>query len=62
MSNVSKQVAEILKKENHKLGYEIVFPMYRILPDEVKLALSVLGRHNMQVLITIKPITDKPKK
>lgn len=49
-----EEIQTILKKHNAKLGYEITFPIYRELPDEVKLALKVLGRHGMKISITIK--------
>jgi len=53
------KIQEILKEQNLKMGYEVLFPMYKILPDEVKLALAVLQRHGMKIIFTIKPQEDK---
>jgi len=56
-----KQIDEYLKKHKFKLGYAIDFPIYKILPEEVQLALKVLTKHGMQVLITLKPIEETKK-
>lgn len=50
-----KQIQAILKKYNLKINCEISFPMYKQLPDEVRLALKVLVRHGMKILFTLKP-------
>ena len=52
---VREQLDRVLKSYNYKLGYEMEFPIYKILPDEVKLALLILQKHGMKVSITIKP-------
>lgn len=54
MDNAEKQIKEILDKEKLKFSYEISFPMYRITPDEVKLALSVLKKHGMKISVILK--------
>ena len=53
-----KEITDILDKKNLEIGYEISFPTYKILPDEVKLALSVLGKHGMKISFILK---DKSK-
>ena len=55
------EILKIIKENNLKLGYDIQFPRYRILPDEVKLALSVLQTHGMKVLITIESLEENEK-
>ena len=54
MDSAEKQIKDILEKEKLKFGYEISFPMYRITPDEVKLALSVLKKHGMKISVVLK--------
>lgn len=56
---VEKEIQEILKKHNFKIGYEISFPIYKILPDEIKLALSILIKHGMKIVIVFKPQENK---
>jgi len=48
-----KELQEFLNERGAKLGYSFSFPRYNILPDEVKLALLVLGKHDMRVIIEI---------
>lgn len=54
MDEAEKQIKEILEKNKLKFGYEISFPMYRILPDEVKLALSVLKKNGMKISVVLR--------
>lgn len=54
MDEAEKQIKEILEKNKLTYGYEISFPMYRILPDEVKLALSVLKKNGMKISVVLK--------
>ena len=52
MDNINKAtetIQEILKITETKISYELSFPAYKILPDEVKLALSVLERNGMKI-------------
>lgn len=53
-STVEKEIQDVLKKHKHTLGYEFDFPQYRVLPDEVKLALRVLESHGLRVLIRLR--------
>jgi len=50
-----KEIEEILKKYGLQLGYKFDFPVYRIVPDEVKLALNILGKHKMRVSLDLQP-------
>ena len=50
---VSKQILDLVNKEKMKIGFDLSFPIYRILPDEVQLALKVLGKHGMKISLTI---------
>lgn len=48
-----KELAILLKKHGVKLDFEMNFPKYRILPDEVQLALSVLGNHGVKIELSL---------
>lgn len=52
---VEAEIQEILKKYHLKMGYDISFPVYKILPDEVKLALSILQQHGMKIVFVLTP-------
>ena len=56
-----EQIAEILKANGLVYDYQITFPKYRILPDEVQLALKVLRNNGMTVLFSIVPEKKKPQ-
>ena len=51
---VEKEIQAILIKNNCNISYSLDFPKYKILPDEVKLALKVLENNGMKVLFTLK--------
>jgi|AntAceMinimDraft_6_1070360.scaffolds.fasta_scaffold32834_2 hypothetical protein len=56
---VLKEVTEALNKHNLQIGYEISFPRYNIMPDEVRLALNVLQRHGMKITISLVEANQK---
>lgn len=58
---VLNQIEELLKKNNLKLVYHLDFPIYKILPDAVKLALNVIYSHGMEIVATIRPRDEKKK-
>jgi len=43
-----------LQLEKLEISFEMSFPQYKILPDEVKLALSVLSRNGMKITVVLK--------
>jgi len=51
---VKKQIFETVKKNNMRLGFQINFPIYNILPDEVKLAMNILSKHGMKISFTLE--------
>ena len=55
IEEVEKQIHELVDKNGFKIGYKIDFPIYKILPDEVQLALNVLGKHGMKLSIILTP-------
>ena len=50
---VQTEVNEALTRNNCTLTYQIDFPTYKILPDEVKLALLILQKHGMKISFVI---------
>lgn len=50
---VDQQIQKLLADNKMKLGYEFDFPRYKILPDEVKLAMSVLQTHGLNVKVIL---------
>ena len=43
-----------LKENSLAVSYTIDFPLYKVLPDEVKLALSVLSKNGMKIMFVLK--------
>lgn len=62
---VQKEIEGILYKNNMKYGFVFKFPRYSELPElpeEVRLAMAVLGRHGMKISLVIKSQTGEQKK
>lgn len=59
MDEAAVKIAEILKKYKLKNNYEVAFPQYKILPDEVKLAILILKKHEMKIHFILQPIEEK---
>lgn len=57
IDQVDAQIINILKEHECKLGYEMTFPRYKIIPDEVKLAMLVLKNHGMVIQMTIQELS-----
>jgi len=57
MNKAEKEIQDILKKHNLKIGYKLDFPRYKILPDEVQLALKVLANNGLKISFVL----DKTK-
>lgn len=51
---MAKQIQDQLRKENMRMGFQLTFPVYNILPDEVQLALKVLAVHKMKINFTLE--------
>lgn len=61
MTDAEKEIETILNKYNLKYGYILDFPKYRELPDEVKLALSVINNHGVAIVVTLVPTGEVKK-
>lgn len=49
-----KDIDKILKDNKLKIGYKLDFPQYKILPDEVLLAIKILERHQMRIIMMLE--------
>jgi hypothetical protein len=49
-----KELGELLEKHNLDMTIMMDFPEYRILPEEIQLAIIVLNKHRMQYKISYK--------
>ncbi len=59
MNNIEKaneEIQEVLKKYHVKVDQSIEFPVYRILPDEIQLALNILKKHGMKIVFFLKDL------
>lgn len=59
IDTAEKEMTELLRKYGVKISYELAFPRYKVVPDEVKLALSMLKIHGMRLLIKLEPDTNQ---
>ena len=65
MSNLKKAEDKLnvwLNKTGLKIGYDIDFPKYKILPTEVQLALLVLKEHRMNIIVSLQPKNKEDQK
>lgn len=56
---VLRSIHKIIRRNGFDLRYRLEFPIYKILPEEVGLALKILEKHGMNIVIDLK---EKPKK
>lgn len=59
---VIEEITQALKKHNLRVNYEISFPRYRVMPDEVRLALNVLRNHGMKITIALEQMKPTESK
>lgn len=51
---IKNQIDKLCKDNNYEIAYKFDFPIYRILPEEVRLATSVLEKHGLVVRLELK--------
>lgn len=66
-TNVEKaenKILNICKRFNVAVDWNIEFPDYKgkPLPEELKVAIALLGKHGMKVLFTLKDLTPPSEK
>lgn len=53
--DANKEIQEVLEKHGMELVPELSFPRYRELPDEVKLAVMVIMKHEPGFTVVLRP-------
>jgi hypothetical protein len=56
MDDLEKKIYELVKENNAIISFAFDFPQYKILPDDVNLALKVLQNHGMHIKIMLVPV------
>ena len=59
MKKAEDDIAKILRRHGMYFKYKLTFPVYKILPEEVSLALKVLEKHNMHIIVELTKIKEK---
>lgn len=54
IEQVKREINSICKKNDLLISYRLNFPIYNILPDEVKLAMKILERHGMRISMELE--------
>jgi len=62
IEEANREISVILKNHQLQIDTTITFPVYKILPAEVKLALEVLLNHQMKISMVLKPKETKTEK
>ena len=56
IKEVNKAIQSLLKKNSLVMDYNIDFPVYKQMPEEVQLALLVLTNHKMKIQFILREI------
>ncbi len=54
MDEAHEKITNILEEYKLKTNFEVSFPQYKVLPDEVKLALIILKKHDMKINLILE--------
>ena len=54
MKTPEEQITKILKDNKLKIDYEIQFPNFDVLPQEIELALTILKKKGMRIVFVLK--------
>lgn len=54
LDEVEKEIQKLLAENNLKIGYDIYFPNYAQLPEDLKRALNTLYDHGMKIVFTLE--------
>lgn len=55
----SEQIQKILRDNNLKIDFEISFPKYKEIPEEVKLAMLIASKHGMKISFVLQELETK---
>jgi hypothetical protein len=54
INSAREELDKILQKYDLGVGFKFDFPKYQTLPDEVKLAVSILIKHGLRIQFLLK--------
>lgn len=56
IDEVEAQIQKILQDNNLSISYELSFPQFQEITDDVNLAIKVLQKNNMRISFILKPL------
>lgn len=62
IETANKEIQKVLDTYGLQYNFKLDFPVYRIIPDEVQLALRVIEKHKMRIKVFLDKKKDKPQK
>lgn len=62
IETANKEIQKVLDTYGLRYNFKLDFPVYRIIPDEVQLALRVIEKHKMRIKVFLDKKKDTPQK
>lgn len=62
IETANKEIQKVLDTYGLQYNFKLDFPVYRIIPDEVQLALRVIEKHKMRIKVFLDKKKDTPQK
>lgn len=62
IETANKEIQKVLDTYGLQYNFKLDFPVYRIIPDEVQLALRVIEKHKMRIKVFLDKKKDMPQK
>lgn len=62
IETANKEIQKVLDTYGLQYNFKLDFPVYRIIPDEVQLALRVIEKHKMRIKVFLNKKKDTPQK
>lgn len=56
IDEVEAQIQKLLQDNNLSISYELSFPQFQEIKDDVNLAIKVLQKNNMHITFILKPL------
>ncbi len=56
IDEVEAQIQKLLRDNNLSISYELSFPQFQEMTDDVNLAIKVLQKNNMHISFILKPL------
>lgn len=62
IETANKEIQKVLDTYGLRYNFKLDFPVYRIIPDEVQLALRVIEKYKMRIKVFLDKKKDTPQK